>query len=73
MSFRIYRETLSRFRAPLHPSTKYYTTYMPGRHGTLVGNANTSGGSKGAGLLTGPGLVTRDFMEKVLTGWGNAT
>ncbi len=23
-------------------STKYYTTYMPGRHGTLVGNANTS-------------------------------
>ncbi|CAK3944623.1 hypothetical protein VCRA2120E57_620006 [Vibrio crassostreae] len=54
----------------LSPSTKYYTTYMPGRHGTLVGNANTSGGSKGAGLLTGPGLMTRDFMEKVLTGWG---
>ena len=54
----------------LSPSTQYYTTYMPGRHGTLVGNANTSGGSKGAGLLTGPGLVTRDFMEKVLTGWG---
>ncbi|CAK1710664.1 hypothetical protein VCRA2123O444_100149 [Vibrio crassostreae] len=52
----------------LSPSTKYYTTYMPGRHGTLVSNANTSSGSKGAGLLTDPGLVTRDFMEKVLTG-----
>ncbi|WP_246856927.1 hypothetical protein [Vibrio crassostreae] len=52
----------------MSPSIKYYTTYMPGRHGTLVSNANTSSGSKGAGLLTDPGLVTRDFMEKVLTG-----
>lgn len=54
----------------LDSSTKYYTTFMPGRHSTLVGNANTSGGSKGSGLLTGPGLVTRDFMEKILIGWG---
>ncbi|MGF1755784.1 hypothetical protein L4C33_19600 [Vibrio makurazakiensis] len=54
----------------LDRNTKYYTSMMPGRHATLVGNAHTSGGSKGSGLLTGPGLVTRDFMEKVLTGWG---
>ncbi|MCG7497884.1 hypothetical protein MHO82_13520 [Vibrio sp. Of7-15] len=55
----------------LNKATKYYTTFMPGRHGTLVGNAHTSGGKKGNELLTGPGIITRDFMEKVLTGWGS--
>ncbi|SON52148.1 hypothetical protein [Vibrio tapetis] len=54
----------------LHPQTKYYTTLMPGRHATLVGNAHWDGGSGGRNDLTGPGKVTRDFMEKVLTGWG---
>ncbi|MCE0557302.1 MULTISPECIES: hypothetical protein [unclassified Motilimonas] len=55
----------------LHSSTKYYTSYMPGRHATLVGNSDTTGGSSGEKRLNGPGNVTRDFMEKVLLGWGS--
>lgn len=55
----------------LHKSTKYYTSMIPGRHATLVGNAHTSGASSGGDLLTGPGLITRDFAEKVLVGWGS--
>lgn len=54
----------------LHKSTKFYTTLMPGRHGTLVGASRTSGGSKGEHLLLGPGFVTRDFAEKILSSWG---
>ncbi|MDA9556879.1 hypothetical protein N9R79_05185 [Vibrio sp.] len=54
----------------VHNSTRYYTSWMPGRHATLVGNSHTSGGSKGGNVLTGPGTITRDFMEKVLVGWG---
>ncbi|RTZ16865.1 hypothetical protein EJ063_08740 [Vibrio aquaticus] len=54
----------------LHKNTKFYTTLMPGRHGTLVGASRTSGGSKGEHLLLGPGFITRDFAEKVLASWG---
>ncbi|MDN3611323.1 hypothetical protein ACFFUP_18185 [Vibrio ostreicida] len=55
----------------LHKSTKYYTTMMPGRHGTLVGCSTTSGNKKGDHLILGPGRITRDFAEKVLVGWGS--
>ena len=42
---------------------------MPGRHGTLVGNASTDGDG-GPNRLFGPGNVTRDLAEKFLTRWG---
>lgn len=54
----------------LHKNTKFYTTMIPGRHATLVGASRTSGGSQGEHKLFGPGQVTRDFAEKVLTSWG---
>jgi len=54
----------------LHKNTKFYTTLMPGRHATLVGASRTSGGGQGEHLLLGPGFVTRDFAEKVLSSWG---
>ncbi|WP_425665751.1 hypothetical protein ACPUEJ_07530 [Vibrio tubiashii] len=54
----------------LHKNTKFYTTMIPGRHATLVGASRTSGGGKGEHKLFGPGQITRDFAEKVLTSWG---
>lgn len=56
----------------LHKKTKYYTTFMPGRHGTLVGNAAEDGQQQPIKntMLSNPGYVTRDFAYKTLTSWG---
>ena len=63
----------SRGFSPVLPSRKNTTNSlilrMPGRHGTLVGNAATNGNS-GVNTLFGPGMVTRDLAEKFLTRWG---
>ncbi|MFH6954562.1 hypothetical protein ACHSBP_15830 [Pseudoalteromonas sp. XMcav1-K] len=55
----------------LHTKTKFYTTFMPGRHGTLVGNAAEDGQGQAITetMLNNPGFVTRDFAFKVLCSW----
>lgn len=59
--------------APVLPSlsskTEYFITTMPGRHGTLVGNAAIDG-SSGVNTFFGPGKVTRDLAERFLRSWG---
>ncbi|ATC98180.1 hypothetical protein [Pseudoalteromonas spongiae] len=67
------RSTGFKARMPeLHKKTKYYTTFMPGRHGTLVGNAAEDGQQQPIKntMLSNPGYVTRDFAYKTLTSWG---
>ncbi|MCL9782402.1 hypothetical protein M9194_13290 [Vibrio sp. S4M6] len=60
-----------RARMPtLHRDTKSYVSFVPGRHATLVGNAHADGGKKGSLAAKGPYLLTRDFAQKALTGWG---
>lgn len=56
----------------LHTKTKFYTTFMPGRHGTLVGNAAEDGQEQPIKhtMLSNPGFVTRDFAYKTLLSWG---
>ncbi|AIY65061.1 hypothetical protein [Pseudoalteromonas piratica] len=56
----------------LHAKTKFYTTFMPGRHGTLVGNAAEDGQEQPIThtMLSNPGYVTRDFAFKTLLSWG---
>ena len=60
--------------APVLPSlsskTEYFITTMPGRHGTLVGNAAIDG-SSGVNTFFGPGKVTRDLAERFLRSWGD--
>jgi hypothetical protein len=53
----------------LDGGTEYFITTMPGRHGTLVGNASIDGGG-GVNTLFGPGKVTRDLAERFLQSWG---
>ena len=53
----------------LDPRTEYFITTMPGRHGTLVGNASIDGGG-GVNTLFGPGKVTRHLAERFLQRWG---
>ena len=53
----------------LDGGTRRFVTTMPGRHGTLVGNAALDG-SKGVNTFFGPGRVTRDLAERFLTSWG---
>jgi hypothetical protein len=46
--------------------TNKYVLLMPGKHATLVGNAQW----KGEDCVVGPGLVTRHLAEQALTNWG---
>ncbi|RON45138.1 hypothetical protein BK666_17155 [Pseudomonas frederiksbergensis] len=49
--------------------TKTHIYPMPGRHGTLVGNASADGVS-GPKVLAEPGLIVRHFAEVCLKRWG---
>jgi hypothetical protein len=49
--------------------TKTHIYPMPGRHGTLVGNASADGVS-GPKTLAEPGLIVRHFAEVCLKRWG---
>lgn len=49
--------------------TKTHIYPMPGRHGTLVGNASADGVS-GPKVLAEPGLIVRHFAETCLKRWG---
>lgn len=49
--------------------TKTHIYPMPGRHGTLVGNASADGVS-GPKALAEPGLIVRHFAEVCLKRWG---
>jgi hypothetical protein len=70
----------SRGFSPVLPSlptnTRRFITTIPGRHGTLVGNASIDGnsgqGADGINGITGPGRVTRDLAERFLTRWGTS-
>ncbi len=65
------RRSLAFKRMPrLSPSTKYYTTYMPGRHGSTVGNAIPLAEVKRCGFTYWPRASDSWFHGKVLTGWG---
>jgi len=49
--------------------TRTHIFPMPGRHGTLVGNASADGVS-GPKVLAEPGLIVRHFAEVCLKRWG---
>jgi hypothetical protein len=51
------------------PLTKTHVYPMPGRHGTLVGNAAADGVS-GPKTLAEPGQIVRHFAEACLKRWG---
>jgi hypothetical protein len=50
--------------------TKVTMYTMPGRHGTLPGNACKDGASALPWLFYGPGIITRWLAETALTSWG---
>jgi hypothetical protein len=50
--------------------TRMHIYPMPGRHGTLVGNASIDGGAGGGKELAAPGIIVRHFAEVCLTRWG---
>lgn len=53
-----------------HSETERTILAMPGRHGTLVGNARVDGSSALPDTFTAPGIIVRDLAEKFLTRWG---